>query len=86
MKIKDIRALQIKHGYDKMQNIIDTGMVWHMYGSIGREAMHLLEIGACFLPAKPKRGAYGQTIPSRTMIVDGSTGTLKNTIQFYENY
>jgi hypothetical protein len=47
MKITDIRKLQAAAGYDKMQNIIETGMVWHMEGSMGREAMDLLRVGAC---------------------------------------
>jgi hypothetical protein len=42
MKITEIRKLQVAYGYDKMQNIIETGAVWHMEGSLGREAMHLL--------------------------------------------
>lgn len=83
MNMLEIRRKQIEMGYDKMQNMIDTGMVWHMEGAMGREAMHLLEIGACFLPNKPRRGAYGQSIPSRTMLKNGSAGTLTNTKQFY---
>jgi hypothetical protein len=85
MKITEIRKLQVVYGYDKMQNIIETGAVWHMEGSLGREAMHLLELGACFLPRKARRGAYGQTIPSRSMVEAGTKGTLQNSIQFYEN-
>ena len=84
MKITDIRKLQAAAGYDKMQNIIETGMVWHMEGSMGREAMYLLRVGACFLPNKPYRDAYGNRIPSRNDLAKGSLGTLENAIQFYE--
>lgn len=85
MSMKEIRRLQIELGYDKMQNIIDTGMVWHMDGSMGREAMELLRVGACFLPNKPYRDAYGNRVPSRNDLAKGSLGTLENAIQFYEN-
>jgi hypothetical protein len=84
MKLTEIRKLQIEYGFDKMQNIIDTGAVWLMEGSMGREAMHLLEVGACFLPNKQRRGYYGNIIPSRSELQNGSKGTILNTIRFYE--
>lgn len=83
MNIRDIRKQQEAAGYDKMQNIIETGMVWHMEGAMGREAMELLRIGACFLPSKAYRDAYGNRIPSRNDLAKGSLGTLENAIQFY---
>lgn len=86
MKIRDIRKHQEAAGYDKMQNIIDTGMVWHMEGAMGREAMHLLEIGACFLPNKAYRDAYGNKVPPRSELSSGTTGTLQNAINFYEQW
>lgn len=85
MKLTDIRKMQVLYGYDKMQNIITTGAVWHMEGSMGREAMHLLEMGACFLPTKPRWDYYGNRIPSRGELQQGTKGTIQNSIQFYEN-
>lgn len=85
MSIRDIRKLQAELGYDKMQNIIETGMVWHMEGAMGREAMDLLRVGACFLPDKAYRDLYGNRVPSRNDLAKGTLGTLENTIRYYEN-
>ena len=85
MKIRDIRKLQAELGYDKMQNIIETGMVWHMEGAKGREAMDLLRVGACFLPDKAYRDAYGNRVPSRNDLAKGTLGTLENTKRYYEH-
>lgn len=85
MTLKEIRKKQIELGFDKMQNIIDTGSVWHMQGSMGRDAMSLLESGACMLPTKPRKDAYGNVVPSRTQLMNGTKGTLLNSIRFYEN-
>ena len=85
MNLRELRKKQIYAGFDKMQNIIDTGAVWHMEGSMGREAMSLLEIGACFLPNKARRDAYGNRIPARSELTQGTKGTLLNAINFYKD-
>jgi hypothetical protein len=85
MTLLEIRQKQIETGFDKLQNLIDTGNAWHMEGSIGRAAMDALEVGACFLPNVPRRDHYGNTVPSRNQIEDGTKGSLTNTIRFYES-
>jgi hypothetical protein len=66
-----------------MQSMIESGMVWSMEGSMGRYAMELLQCGACMLPKKSYRDYYGNKIPSRDELKDGTKGTYGNSVKFY---
>ena len=85
MKAKDLIKLQRKRGVLKMQRMINDGSVWHMEGSMGRLAMQLLRSGECCLPNTEYRDAYGNRIPSRDELKEGTTGTMENLIEFYNN-
>ncbi|MFW6224954.1 MAG: hypothetical protein ACOC4B_01660 [Bacteroidota bacterium] len=84
MNFQKIKKLQKKHGYDKMQSMIDSGLAWHMEGSIGREAMSLLQSGVCMLPKISHRDYYGNLVPSRDMLKPGTKGTLSNSQNFWK--
>jgi len=86
MNYKSIQKRQKEAGFDTMQRLINDGSVWHMEGSMGREAMRLLECGACMLPTIPFYDYYGNRIPSRNDLKKGSKGTLENSIQFYSRH
>lgn len=83
MNYKTIKALQTEHGYNEMQSIIDSGLAWRLEGSIGRQAMQLLEYGACMLPKRSHHDVYGNYIPSRDELEPGSKGTFQNSVKFY---
>ena len=85
MKATDLIKLQRKRGVLKMQRMINDGSVWHMEGSMGRLAMQLLRSGECYLPTDSFRDYYGNRVPSRDELEDGTTGTLQNSINFYNN-
>jgi hypothetical protein len=85
MKYQQLRSAQISMGYHKMQELIDSGLVWRLEGSMGREASHLLEIGACMLPKRSYRDYYGNRIPSRDDLKKGSKGTYHNSLKFYRH-
>ena len=85
MNYNTIKKLQKVHGYSSMQSIINDGSVWHLEGSMGRYAMELIQCGACMLPKKAYRDFYGNRIPSRDELKDGTKGTYKNSVRFYEN-
>jgi hypothetical protein len=57
--------------------------VWKFEGSYGRQAMSLLEEGACFLPDEPTYDYYGNRLPSRNELKPGTKGTLENSINFW---
>jgi len=85
MKIKDIRTIQQDMGYAPIQRLIDNGTAWQMEGSTGRLAMSMLKSGACFLPKKAFYDAYGNKVPSRDELQEGTTGTIQNSINYYNN-
>lgn len=83
MNIQTIRKHQREQGYDQWQFLIDSGNAWKMEGAIGREAMHLIETGACMLPKKAYRDYYGNRIPSRDELKEGTKGTYQNSVRYY---
>lgn len=85
MNYKKIKRLQREMGYDYWQVLVDSGLAWNLEGSVGREAMNLLREGAIMLPKKEYVGFYGNRIPSRDYLVKGSTGTFRNSVNFYSN-
>ena len=83
MTIEQINELQAQYGITKMQNTIDSGLVWKLEGSMGRQAMSLLESGACYLPEKDTQDYYGNLIPARTRLQAGTKGTLELSQEFW---
>lgn len=83
MTVDEIKSMQKDYGFDNMQSMIEAGTVWHMEGSMGRSAMVLLESGACFLPTEPHMDYWGNVVPSRDALEDGTKGTLGNAIRFW---
>jgi hypothetical protein len=89
MTIREIKKLQKEFGFDNLQTLIESGNAWKMEGSIGRSAMHALESGACFLPTVAHFDYYGNRVPSRKDLKDGTKGTMGNSKRFWsdpENY
>lgn len=83
MTIERITELQEMHGLKQMQDLINSGDAWKMEGSYGRAAMANLESGACMLPTESHRDYWGNVVPSRDMLKDGTKGTLGNSINFW---
>ena len=84
MNHKKITALQKQYGFTEMQNSINTGLAWKLEGSVGREAMALIESGACMLPKTSHRDYYGNRLPSRDDLKKGTKGTYQNSVAFWE--
>ena len=85
MHIETIKKLQRKYGLTEMQNLINSGEIWKFEGSAGREAMRLLESGACMLPIEKQYDYYGNLVPGRTQLKKGSTGTFHNSENFWKD-
>lgn len=86
MTIERITELQEANGLKEMQSMINSGQAWLMEGSYGRAAMQNLDSGACMLPEVRHKDYYGNTIPSRNDLVQGTKGTLENSINFWERF
>lgn len=84
MNVQKIKKLQKEYGYDSFQTMINNGIAWKMEGSVGRDAMHLLKVGVCMLPKKVHYDYYGNRIPSRDELTDGTKGTYSNCKGFWE--
>lgn len=84
MEYNQILAIQKEYGYTELQKSIDNGQCWMMEGSRGRAAMYALENGMCMLPTKSHRDYYGNVVPSRDLIKEGSKGSYKNCSDFWE--
>lgn len=59
------------------QELIDSGQVWKMEGSIGREAMSLIKSGRCMLGPIGFHDYYGNYVPSRSEVKSGTPGSVE---------
>ena len=59
------------------QELINTGQAWNMEGSVGRQAMSLIENGLCVLGERDFRDYYGNHIPSRDQVQEGTKGSVQ---------
>lgn len=61
--------------YANMQSLINGGTAWSFQGSYGRTMMEALESGRCMLGENPARDYYGNRIPSRHEVQEGTKGS-----------
>lgn len=57
------------------QNLVNSGQVWRLQGSYGRRAMELIEAGVIMLGKKGHHDYYGNYVPSRYEVKDGTKGS-----------
>jgi len=63
--------------FEALQRAINSGSAWSFQGSYGRSMMEAIESGHCLLGKTDARNYYGNHIPSRTQVVNGTKGSLK---------
>lgn len=78
--VNDILALEqgeltADESVEAMQRIINDGTGWKLQGSMGRSMMAAIEAGDCLLGKEPKRDYWGNFIPSRQQVKDGTEGS-----------
>ena len=59
-----------------MQDLIDVGTAWKMEGSVGREAMTMIEAGHVVLGEIARTNYWGFTVPSRYDVEPGTKGSV----------
>jgi len=84
MTIERITELQADYGLTKAQQMLNSGQLWKFEGSIGRTTMDMLEAGILVLPEERTDDYYGNTIPARTELKEGTKGTLGNSERFWK--
>ena len=74
-------ALAVENGEDDdgiaMQKGINSGQIWLLQGSMGRAAMAAIEAGANLLGPKAVRDYYGNVIPGRYDVQEGTKGSYE---------
>jgi hypothetical protein len=58
------------------QDAINSGMAWKLQGSYGRQAMAYIEAGLCCLGKEGHRDYYGNYVPSRFEVKEGTKGSV----------
>lgn len=59
------------------QDLINSGAAWRLEGSVGREAMSLIEAGQCMLGEQGHRDYWGNYVPSRYEVQAGTKGSAE---------
>ena len=60
----------------KTQALINSGLAWRLEGAIGRAAMRAIENGEALLGWSAHTDAYGNRIPARDEVQEGTKGSL----------
>jgi hypothetical protein len=68
----------------ELQELIDSGLAWHLEGFMGRQAADALRDGAAVLPGTRYQDYWGNTVPSYQDVRDvaGSAGSVANAEAF----
>jgi len=65
----------------KAQGLINSGMAWKPEGSIGQYCMSMIKAGYCTQGTKGHNDAYGNYVPSRYEVKQGTKGSPDYIIQ-----
>lgn len=65
-----------EHAY-AIQRLINGRTAWRLEGSYGRAMMDMINNGYCLLGREDTRDAYGNHIPSRTQVQQGTKGSYE---------
>lgn len=69
----DVTEKEFIAGY---QHLIDTGLAWQLEGHVGRTASSLIEQGLCTLGKQGHRDYWGNYVPSKTEVKEGTKGSV----------
>lgn len=64
-----------------LQRAIDSLSAWQFQGSMGRAMMGAIEAGDCMLATSCCRDYWGNRIPSRTEVQEGTKGSRQWVVQ-----
>jgi len=67
--------------YEAIQKAINSGMGWKMQGSYGRTMMDAIRSGCCMLGVHQAQDYYGNIIPSRDDVKEGTYGSYEYVIE-----
>ena len=85
MELQDITNLQKEYGFSEMQESINSGLCWKMEGSVGRAAMDAIKAGACMLGEEGHNDYWGNYVPSRSEVKEGTKGSVEFASKFWSD-
>ncbi len=68
--------------YSALQKAINDGTAWKMQGSYGRAMMQAIEAGRCMLGRSHARDYWGNRIPARSEVMEGTKGSVSYVRQY----
>ena len=83
MNLHDIETIEsdeettIEEYYIAIQRAINSGTAWSFQGSYGRAMMEAIKEGSCMLGRDPARDYWGNRIPSRDEVKEGTKGSYE---------
>ena len=63
------------------QMLINSGMAWKLEGNVGRTCMAAIRDGQCLLGSVQHSDYYGNIVPSRTDVQDGTKGSPRFVVE-----
>ena len=81
LSLNDIEVIEcdeevtMEEYYLSIQRAINSGMAWSMQGSYGRAMMDAISAGLCMLGKTRAHDYYGNAIPSRDDVEQGTKGS-----------
>ena len=63
------------------QMLINSGAAWTLEGHVGRTCMAAIEDGQCLLGTVQHSDYYGNIVPSRTDVQDGTKGSPRFVVE-----
>jgi len=88
MKLQDANNIEAgadspREYYQSVQSAINSGIAWQFQGFYGRTMMAAIQSGRCMLGTKPTKDAYGNRIPSRFEVEEGTKGSRQYVINHH---
>ena len=85
MQLQDILNIEGEAGssedyYTSLQSAINIGSAWRFQGSYGRTMMEAIEAGFCMLGLQSSSDYWGNYIPSRFEVKEGTKGSRQYVI------
>ena len=86
MNLRDIEVIEDgteteQEYYESIQKAINSGYAWKMQGSYGRAMMDAIKSGYCLLGHERFSDYYGNTIPSRDDVEEGTKGSYEYVVR-----
>lgn len=67
--------------YTSLQRAINSGSAWSLQGSYGRAMMDAIADGTCMLGTKRATDYWGNRIPARTDVQEGTKGSREFVVE-----